>query len=215
MESLTALVQSLVVAYASGISPYATVALLGLASRLGWVAPLPGELGVVGHPLVITVAAALWAVEFLATLVPWLASLWETLHSLVRPPAAALLAVLTVWQGDPTLIALVAGLLGGGLGLATHATKLGVRVAIDTSPEPVTNGAANVVEVGVVAALAYFVWEYPFVALGLALVTLVLLMVLVGAAWRLIFRSLRSRRPGRGAAAGTAATGPGAGDRRS
>jgi hypothetical protein len=200
MESLTTLVQSLGVAYASGISPYATVTLLGLAARLGWVGPLPGELGVVGHPLVIVVAGALWAVEFLATLLPWVASLWETIHSLVRPPAAALLAVLTVWQGDPA-IAVVAGLLGGGLGLATHATKLGVRVAIDTSPEPVTNGAANVAEVGVVAALAYFVWQHPYVSLSIALALLVVLMLLVGAAWRLIFRSLRSRRPGRRGAA--------------
>lgn len=207
MESLTTLVQSLGVAYASGISPYATVALLGAAARLGWVGQLPGELGVVAHPLVIGVAALLWAVEFLATLVPWVASTWEAVHSVVRPPAAALLAVLTVWQGDPT-IAVVAGLLGGGLGLVTHATKLGVRVAIDTSPEPVTNGAANVAEVGVVAALAYFVWEHPYLSLALALALLVLLMVLVGATWRLILRSLRSRRPGRGTtSAATARTG--------
>ncbi|HEY0971515.1 MAG TPA: DUF4126 domain-containing protein, partial [Gemmatimonadales bacterium] len=194
METLTTLVQSLGVAYASGISPYATVALLGVATRLGWVGPLPGELGVVGNPVVIAVAALLWAIEFAATLVPWLASAWETVHSIVRPPAAALLAVLTVWQGDPA-IAVVAGLLGGGLGLATHATKLGVRVAIDTSPEPVTNGAANVAEMGIVAGLAYFVWQHPYVVLAIALLVLVLVMVLVGAAWRLIFRALRARRP--------------------
>lgn len=209
MNSLTTLVQSLGVAYASGISPYATVALLGVATRLGWVGPLPGELGVVGNPLVIAVAGLLWALEFTATLVPWVASAWETVHSLVRPPAAALLAVLTVWQGDPT-IAVVAGLLGGGLGLATHATKLGVRVAIDTSPEPVTNGVANVAEVGVVAALAYFVWQHPYLALGGALVLLLVVMLLVGAAWRLIFRSLRSRRPGRRGAVGDASGPPAA-----
>lgn len=194
METLTTLVQSLGVAYASGISPYATVALLGLAARLGWVGPLPGALGVVTNSVVIAVAGLLWIIEFTATLVPWVASAWEAVQSFVRPPAAALLAVLTVWHGDPA-VAVVAGLLGGGLGLATHATKLGVRVAIDTSPEPVTNGAANVAEMGVVAALSYFVWQYPYVALAIALLLLVLVMVLVGAAWRLIFRALRARRP--------------------
>ena len=194
------LAQSLGVAYASGISPYATVALLGLGARLGWVGPLPGELNVLTHTGVIALAAALYAIEFLATLVPWVASAWETVHSLVRPPAAALLAVLTVWGGDPALV-VAAGLLGGGLGLATHATKLGVRYAVDTSPEPVTNGMANVAEVSVVAAIGYFVWQHPVVTLVLALVLLAILMVAVHVVWRTLRRAVTGfRRPGRAGA---------------
>jgi hypothetical protein len=200
MGSLTTLVQALGVAYASGISPYATVALLGVAAHLGWVGPLPGELGIVASPWIFGLAGALYAVEFLATLVPWVASAWETVHSAVRPPAAALLAVLTVWQGDPG-IAVLAGVLGGGLGLATHTTKLGVRYAIDTSPEPVSNGAANVGEMGVVAALLYFVWQYPWASLALALLLLAVLMVLVALLWRTFRRATALlRRPGQPAA---------------
>lgn len=197
MTPLATLAQSLGVAYSAGISPYATVALLGLAQRFALVEPLPGALGVVGSSWVIAIAGAMALLEFSATLIPWVASLWETVHSVVRPPAAAALAVLTAWGGEPALL-LAAAVLGGGLGLATHATKLGIRYTIDTSPEPLTNGAANVGELGVVAALSYFIWQYPFVALGLALLLLLVLMLVVRMVWR-AFRQATSlfRRPGR------------------
>ncbi len=192
----TLLAQALGVAFASGISPYATVALVGLGARLGWIGPLPGELGVVSHVWVIALAASLYAIEFTATLIPWVASAWETVHSLIRPPAAALLAVLTAWGGDPSLV-IAAGLLGGGLGLATHATKLGIRYAVDTSPEPITNGAANVAEVGIVATIGYFIWQHPIVTLSAALVLLVLLMVVLRVVWRTLRRAATGfRRPG-------------------
>src|SRR5215208_2560643 len=152
MQQLITLAQALGVAYASGISVYATVGLLGFAQRMEWIAPLPGTLSVLGNAWVIGIAATLYMVEMLATLVPGIASIWETFHSLVRPPAAAALAVLTAWQGDP-LFTVVAGLLGGTLAVGTHATKLGFRYAIDTSPEPVTNGLANAAELGVVASV--------------------------------------------------------------
>jgi uncharacterized protein DUF4126 len=193
MSSLTTLVQALGVAYASGISPYATVALAGIASRMGWIDSLPGALGAVSNPLVIAVASILTVVEFLATLIPGVASLWETIHTAIRPPAAAALAVLTAWHGDPALIA-AAALLGGGLGFATHATKLGLRYTIDTSPEPVTNGIANVAELGAVATLAYTVWHHPYLALAVALAVLVLLMLLVRTIWRSAKRALRGLR---------------------
>ena len=195
MSSLTTLVQSLGIAYASGISPYATVALAGIASRMGVIDTLPGALNAVSHPAVIVLASALTVVEFLATLIPGIASLWETVHTAIRPPAAAALAVLTAWHGDPALIA-AAALLGGGLGFATHATKLGLRYTIDTSPEPVTNGAANILELGAVATIAYAVWNHPYVTLSIALAVLVLLILLVRSIWRAARRALRGLRPG-------------------
>ena len=193
MSSLTTLVQALGVAYASGISPYATVALVGIANRMGWIDALPGALGAVSHPLVIALACVLTAVEFLATLIPGVASVWETIHTAIRPPAAAALAVLTAWHGDPALIA-AAALLGGGLGFATHATKLGLRYTIDTSPEPVTNGVANLAELTAVATIAYAVWHHPYITLGVALVVLVLLVLLVRAIWRAARRAMRGFR---------------------
>ena len=189
MQQLITMAQALGVAYASGISVYATVALLGLAQRMEWIAPLPGSLSVVGSVVVIGVAGTLYVFELLATLVPGVASVWETFHSLVRPPAAAALAVLTAWQGDP-LFTVLAGLLGGTLALGTHATKLGLRYAIDTSPEPVTNGLANMAELGVVASVAFFVWNHPFITLAAALALLIALAIAVRAIWRSIRRFL-------------------------
>lgn len=189
MSSIATLAQALGVSYASGVSLYATVGLVGLLARTGHIGPLPGTLGVLSNWAVIGVAGVLFAFEFLATLIPGIASAWETFHTVVRPPAAALLAVLTAWQGDATLIAM-AGLLGGGLALTTHGAKLGLRYAIDSSPEPVTNGVANVAELGVVASIAYFLWNHPYVTLALALVLLVLLIVTVRAIWRAVRRVL-------------------------
>lgn len=191
MNSLATLVQALGVAYASGISPYATVALAGIADRMGWIDTLPGALSGVSHPAVIIVASVLTALEFLATLIPGIASIWETVHTAIRPPAAALLAVLTTWGGDPALVA-AAALLGGSLGLVTHTTKLGLRYTIDTSPEPVSNGAASVAELGVVAAIAYAVWNHPYITLTIALALLVLLILAVRSIWRAARRALRS-----------------------
>ena len=189
MQQLITMAQALGVAYASGISVYATVALLGLAQRMEWISPLPGSLSVVGSIWIIGVAGTLYLFELLATLIPGVASVWETFHSLVRPPAAAALAVLTAWQGDP-LFTVLAGLLGGTLALGTHATKLGLRYAIDTSPEPVTNGVANIAELGVVASVAFFVWNHPFITLAAALALLIALALAVRAIWRRLRRFL-------------------------
>lgn len=190
MNALTTLVQSLGVAYAAGISPYATVALMGLAGRLEWIGPLPSALQPITTIPIIVLAGAIAIVEFLATLIPGIASAWETVHAVIRPPAAAALAVLVAWHGNPALV-VAAALLGGGLGLATTATKLKVRYAIDASPEPVTNGLASVGELGVVAALSYQVWHHPYAALAIALVLLVIVMLIVRAVWRALKRAVR------------------------
>lgn len=187
---LITLVQSLGLAYLSGISLYATVALLGFASRFGWVGPLPGVLEGFTNPLVLGVATILAIVEFVATLIPGVASLWETIHTFIRPPAAAFLAVAAAWHMDPSLV-MVAGLLGGGLGLATHATKLGLRVAVDTSPEPFSNGIVNTAELGVLATISYLIWNHPVIALVAALTILVLTILLVRAVWRTLRNMFR------------------------
>jgi hypothetical protein len=186
------LAQSLALAWASGISVYATVALLGIATRLGWITSLPASLDGVTSWWVIGVAGALYAVEFLATLVPGLASAWETFHTAIRPVAGAVLAAATVSHVDHRLT-LAAALLGGTIALGTHATKLGLRYAIDASPEPVTNGAANVAELGLVAGVAIAAWRHPYVALGVALTLLVLGALAVRAVWRFLRRTFGGR----------------------
>jgi|SRR5687768_13672510 hypothetical protein len=187
MGSLTTLVQSLGVAYAAGINLPATVAVLGVADRAGWIEPLPGALSAVSSVWVIGLASALYAMEFLVTLVPGVASVWETVQSVIRPPAAAVLAVATTYDLSPPMV-VVAGLVGGGLALTTHGTKLGLRYAVDSSPEPVTNGLANMAEFATIASIAMFIWNHPFITLSVAILVLILLILVV----RRIVKTLRA-----------------------
>jgi hypothetical protein len=180
---LVTLAQALGIAYASGISLYATVALLGIAERCELVPALPAPLDALGNPWIVALAFALTVVEFLATLIPGIASAWDAVHTFIRPPAAAAMALLVAWHGEPVLL-LAAGLLGGTLGLATHATKLGTRVAVDASPEPATNGMANLGELVTVGLVVTMVWRHPFVTLALALGVLAGMMVVVRLVWK-------------------------------
>jgi hypothetical protein len=193
MNPLGTLAEALGIAYAGGISLYATVAVLGIAERLHWIGPLPGALGGISSVWIIALATVLAVTEFLATLVPGLASAWETVHTFIRPPASALLAAATVWHGNEAIV-LAAALLGGGLALTTHGTKLGLRYAIDTSPEPVTNAASSLGELGIVTVIALTIWRHPILVLVAALVLLVCLMLVVRAVWRAV-RRVFARNP--------------------
>lgn len=198
MNPFGTLAQALGIAYASGINLYATVAIVGLAERLGWIGPLPGGLSAVANPIIIGLATVLYLFEFVATLVPGVASAWETFHSLIRPPAAAGLAAATAWHGD-AIIVLAAALLGGSLAAVTHTTKLGLRYAIDTSPEPLTNGASNVAELGLVATVTLLIWQHPWLTLTFALAILVLLVMAVRLIWRALRKVFTGHwMPGRG-----------------
>ena len=183
MNGLQILAQAAGVAYTAGLNLYATIGIVGLAGRLGWIGPLPGSLAGLTSWWVIGVALALTAVEFIASLVPAVASAWDTVHSFVRPPAAAALAAATAWHGDPAFV-LIAALLGGGLGVVTHTTKLGLRYAVDTSPEPVSNGIMSVSELGVVTAIMVAIWRHPYITLAAALIGLIGLILLVRLLWR-------------------------------
>jgi hypothetical protein len=178
VNSLGILAQALGVAYAAGINVPATVAILGFAESRGWIGHLPAGLDIVGSPWVFGLAFAVYALEFLVTLVPGLASIWETIQTGVRPLAAAVLAAATVYHVSPAMV-VPAVLLGGGLAATTHGTKLGLRYAVDASPEPFTNAIANLGELGTIAAVALAVWHHPYITLALAIALLVLLILLV------------------------------------
>lgn len=186
MSSGTALAEALGVSYAAGINVPATIAVLGIAEREGWIAQLPAGLSVVGEWWIIALAAGIYLIEFLITLVPGLASVWETFQSIIRPPAAAVLAAATVYHLDPKLL-IPAALLGGTLAITAHGAKLGLRYAVDASPEPVTNAVANFAELATIATVAISIWHHPYLTLSLALVLLLLLILLV----RRVIRALR------------------------
>jgi hypothetical protein len=141
---------------------------------------------------VIITALTLMLIELVASFLPAVASAWDTIHSLIRPPAAAALAAAAAWHGDPAFV-LIAALIGGGVAVTTHTTKLGLRYAVDVSPEPISNGVMSAAELGLVTTIALLIWQHPFVTLALAFLLLVLLMALV----RLIWRTLRQVFAGR------------------
>lgn len=192
MDALRTLVQAAGVAYAAGLNLYATVGIVGLAARLGWIGPLPGALSGLSSWWVIVIALVLTVIEFVASLVPAVASAWDTMHSLIRPPAAAALAAATAWHGDPVFV-LLAALLGGGLATATHTTKLGIRYAVDVSPEPISNGVTSTAELGLVSIISLALWRHPYLTFAFAMIVLVLLIAMV----RLIWRTLRQVFAGR------------------
>lgn len=192
MNALQTLAQAAGVAYIAGLNLYATIAIIGLAARFEWIGALPGSLSGLTSWWVIGVALILVVVEFSASLIPAVASIWDTLHSLIRPPAAAALAAATAWHGDPAFV-LVAALLGGGLAVTTHTTKLGLRYAVDASPEPISNGVMSVAELGLVGTIVILLWQHPFLTLLFALIILIILIAMV----RLIWRTLRQVFAGR------------------
>src|SRR5829696_5220348 len=104
MTSVTTVAQSLGVAFAAGINLPATVAVLGIADRAGWIEPLPGALQAVSSVWVIGLATVLYLMEFVVTLVPGVTSVWETAQSIIRPPAAAVLAVATTYDLSPPMV---------------------------------------------------------------------------------------------------------------
>ncbi len=143
-ELISTIALTLGVAWASGINLYAAVGVLGLASATGYV-ELPPSLAVVSNPLVIVTACGMYCVEFLADKTPGVDTAWDALHTFIRIPAGAVLAAGAIGDVSPALT-LAAGLAGGSLAAATHATKAGSRVLINTSPEPLSNWGASLAE---------------------------------------------------------------------
>lgn len=146
LASLAALAAGL--GWASGLRLYALVFTLGVLGRFAGV-HLPGGLDVLAHPLVLGVSGLMLAVEFLADKVAYVDSLWDSVHTFIRIPAGAALAA-AVMADQGTAMQVAMALLGGSLAAGTHLAKSGVRAAINTSPEPVSNVGASLGEDAVV-----------------------------------------------------------------
>lgn len=175
--------------WASGLRLYAVVFLTGLAGHLGWV-PLPSGLQVLQQPLVLWASGLLLAVEFLADKIPFVDSAWDTVHTFIRIPAGAALAMAAV-GGDHAQWAVIAGLMGGTLAATSHIAKAGTRAAVNTSPEPFSNIGLSLLGDAAVPTMLWLAWEQPgwfFVALALAMLLALVMIVLtfkfVRALWR-------------------------------
>jgi hypothetical protein len=177
------------VALLSGWRLYLTVLATGLAMRYGAI-PLPEHLQslqVLANPWVMGVAGVAAFCEFFADKIMWLDSIWDAVHSLIRPIGGALLALAVIDPSDPATQVL-AFILGGGASLLAHGGKAGARAVINTSPEPVSNVAVSTAEDVVTVGLLYLAYEYPVAAGAIALALLGLAVWLLLAARRIIRR---------------------------
>ena len=123
--------------FSSGLNLYATVATLGLLQRLG-VLRLPPGLQVLSHPWVLGIAITLYLLEFFADKIPYFDTIWDAVHTFIRPPAAAILAYAAAGTA-PAEWRWGAALIAGGVALTSHGTKASARAAVNTSPEPFSN----------------------------------------------------------------------------
>lgn len=171
--------------FSSGLNLYATVATLGLLDRFG-IIHLPSSLHSLSHPVVLTIAVILYILEFFADKVPYVDTVWDVIHTFIRPPAAALLAY-TAASAVPTEWRWAAALLAGGVALTSHGTKASTRAAVNTMPEPVSNWALSFGEDVLAVWLAWMATAHP-------IATAVIVLGLVALSIYLLFRLFRFAR---------------------
>lgn len=191
MSLLSTIALAMGASWASGLRLYAAVSVLGALGRWGGL-DLPGHLAALTNGWVIGVAAALYAVEFVADKVPLVDSAWDAVHTFIRVPAGAALAAATFGDFSP-VVQVLALLAGGGLALSAHGTKTAARLAVNTSPEPFSNVVVSTTEDGLALGalgLAVFV---PALLIGLVLVAVAVSLAVLPR----IVRALRRRRAAR------------------
>lgn len=179
----------------AGVNLYLTVLVAGLAVRFHWI-DLSGayeQLAVLGNPWIIGVSAVLFAIEFFADKVPMLDSLWDSLHTLIRPAGGAALALTALGKMDPVVLTLAA-LLAGTASLSTHGAKAGVRAVVNLSPEPVSNSVASVTEDGLVLGGLALIGLFPTIALFVFIGIVILCAAGAICLWKRIIRLRRGKQ---------------------
>jgi hypothetical protein len=164
--------------FSSGLNVYATVATLGLLEHFG-VIHLPELMRALSRPWIIAIACALYAIEFLADKIPYVDTVWDAVHTFIRPPAAAILAYAAAGSAAPEW-RWGAALLADGVALTSHGTKASARAAVNVSPEPFTNWVLSLGEDVLAVWLSWMASQHPRA-------TIILVVLLVALAAFLIY----------------------------
>ncbi|MEV6160446.1 DUF4126 domain-containing protein [Streptomyces sp. NPDC052052] len=170
--------------WASGINAYAVVLLLGLFGATGFSDEVPAALQ---RTDVLVVAGVLFLCEVVADKIPYVDTVWDAVHTVVRPVAGAVVAALLAGESG-SLPELAAGAVGGSTALMSHLVKAGTRMAVNTSPEPFSNVALSTVEDLGVAGIITFALFHPLASAVIAAALLLLGLV------TLVFLASRIRR---------------------
>ena len=176
--------------FAAGLNAYATVALLGAAQHFGFVT-LPTGLDILGHPAVIIAAGVLFFIEFFADKIPYVDSVWDAIHTLVRPAAAAGLGW-GIFNTQPATMQAIAALLAGTVALTSHGAKATTRAAANTSPEPFSNIILSVIEDVLAAGLTWLAMAHPVVTAFIVVILLGLAVLIIRGLVRFFKRTLGS-----------------------
>jgi hypothetical protein len=192
-QLLATLGRTLGFSFTAGINLYATVALIGLTSRFGWV-DLPAQYRVFDNGWIITAACVLYAVEFVADKIPWFDSVWDAVHTVIRPLGGAAIAVASLAPSSPQT-QLLAAIAGGALAGSSHMTKAGTRALANTSPEPFTNWFLSLFEDGFVVALGILALTHPLAAAVVVLVCVTAITLFSYWLIRALRRRFRRSRP--------------------
>jgi hypothetical protein len=163
--------------WASGFRLYAAVFLTGAAGYMGWI-QLPPGLHVLQHPAVLGASGLMLFAEFFADKIPFVDSIWDAVHTVIRIPAGAALAAGAL-GADSQAMAWIAALLGGSLAATSHATKMTTRAAVNTSPEPFSNMAVSLFEDGLVVFMLWLSATHPAIFAVVLLVSIVLAVILL------------------------------------
>ena len=170
----------------SGINLYATVLVVGLGIRFGIIVLRPElhQLEVLANPVVIVVAGLIFVVEFLADKIKWIDSIWDAVHTFIRPLGAALIGAAALGEVSPESV--VIALLCGGVALSGHSTKAGLRFLVNHSPEPFSNVALSLIEDVLVVLGTYVAVQYPYLMLIIVALFVVAFLWFAPRAFRLL-----------------------------
>jgi hypothetical protein len=190
MSPLETLGFALGTSFASGLNVYATVAAAGLFQRFG-IIQLPDSLQVLANPFVLGIALILFVVEFIADKIPYVDSVWDAVHTFIRPPAAAIISY-SAFGHVPEEWRVGAALLAGGVALTSHGAKATTRAAANTSPEPISNWTLSFLEDGTAVFLSWMASAHPY---WTGVIVLVLVVLAVFVIWKLYgyLRVIRDR----------------------
>jgi len=186
MEAINLLGSTMGLGLVSGLNLYATVLTVGLGIRFGLItlSPETAGLAVLASPYVLIAAGVIYLIEFFADKVPWVDSIWDSVHTLIRPLGAAVIGATAIGAVEPQTA--VIAVLCAGVSLSGHSVKAGTRLLANHSPEPFSNIALSLIEDGLVVVGSWLALSHPAIMITIVVIFLIAFIWFAPKAFRLL-----------------------------